>query len=288
VRITHAGLNPSDVKNVLGRFPYTTLPRTPGRDFAGVVEAGPSDLVGREVWGTGKELGFTRDGSHAECIVLPADGVAERPARLSAAECAASGVPYTTALDALERTGATLGASLVIVGLGAVGTAAVDLGLARGARVVAAARRPEHLAHLARRGVPAVDLSGAAPLDDAVRERLGGGADVVFDTTGEWLEASIAALGPFGRVAIIAAPLDGHVRTPVLALYRKGGSIVGINSLLYDSAACAKMLSKLARAFDAGELPPPAAPREVPLAAEAYRQVDRGAKGKIVFVMGGA
>ena len=37
VQIKAAGLNPSDVKNVLGRFPYTTLPRIPGRDFAGVV-----------------------------------------------------------------------------------------------------------------------------------------------------------------------------------------------------------------------------------------------------------
>ena len=37
VQIKAAGLNPSDVKNVLGRFPYTTLPRIPGRDFAGVI-----------------------------------------------------------------------------------------------------------------------------------------------------------------------------------------------------------------------------------------------------------
>ena len=46
VQIKAAGLNPSDVKNVLGRFPYTTLPRIPGRDFAGVVVEGPQALIG--------------------------------------------------------------------------------------------------------------------------------------------------------------------------------------------------------------------------------------------------
>ncbi len=47
VQVKAAGLNPSDVKNVLGRFPYTTLPRIPGRDFAGVIVDGPAALVGQ-------------------------------------------------------------------------------------------------------------------------------------------------------------------------------------------------------------------------------------------------
>jgi NADPH2:quinone reductase len=72
VQIKAAGLNPSDVKNVLGRFPYTTMPRVPGRDFAGVVVEGPQALIGQEVWGTGKEIGFLRDGSHAGYIALKA------------------------------------------------------------------------------------------------------------------------------------------------------------------------------------------------------------------------
>src|ERR1700757_28580 len=71
VEVRAAGLNPSDCKNVLGFFPYTTLPRTPGRDFAGVIVDGPSELIGEEVWGSGREFGFTRDGSHAERIVVP-------------------------------------------------------------------------------------------------------------------------------------------------------------------------------------------------------------------------
>ena len=80
VKIRAASLNPSDTKNALGRMEGTTLPRTPGRDFAGVVIDGPADLLHREVWGTGGDVGFTRDGTHAEAIVLPADGVRLKPA----------------------------------------------------------------------------------------------------------------------------------------------------------------------------------------------------------------
>jgi NADPH:quinone reductase len=64
VRIVAATINPADVKNVLGFFPQTTLPRIPGRDFAGVVEGGEHD--GLEVWGTGGDHGWLKDGAQAE------------------------------------------------------------------------------------------------------------------------------------------------------------------------------------------------------------------------------
>src|SRR3712207_4501953 len=66
VEVHAAAVNRSDVLNARGSFPFTTLPRIPGRDFAGVVVGGLDDLVGREVWGTGGgDLGFLRDGCHA-------------------------------------------------------------------------------------------------------------------------------------------------------------------------------------------------------------------------------
>ena len=120
VQIKAAGLNPSDVKNVLGRFPYTTLPRIPGRDFAGVVVEGPQALIGQEVWGTGRELGFFADGSHAQFVKLPANGVARKPTHLSFAQAASLGVPYTTAWDALERSLVTAETRLLVIGGGAV------------------------------------------------------------------------------------------------------------------------------------------------------------------------
>lgn len=75
----------------------TTLPRTPGRDFAGLVVDGPSSILNTEVWGSGGELGFTRDGSHAEFLVIPASGVSPEPRNLSFEQAACVGVNFITA-----------------------------------------------------------------------------------------------------------------------------------------------------------------------------------------------
>src|ERR1700683_1081482 len=72
VRVKAAAINPSDVGDVAGRFKKTTLPRTPGRDFAGVVVKGKQH-EGEEVWGTGPDLGIVRDGSSAEYVVAPVE-----------------------------------------------------------------------------------------------------------------------------------------------------------------------------------------------------------------------
>ena len=68
IEIKAARLNRNDISNVMGRLPYTTIPRTPGRDYAGIIAEGPSSMLGQEVWGTGKENGFIQDGSHAAFI----------------------------------------------------------------------------------------------------------------------------------------------------------------------------------------------------------------------------
>lgn len=286
VRIKAAGLNPSDVKNVLGRFPYTTVPRIPGRDFAGVVEQGPAELLGQAVWGTGKELGFFADGSHAQYVVLAAKGVARKPTHLSFAQAASFGVPYTTAWDALERSGVASGTRLMVIGGGAVATAALALAKVRGAQVLAAARRPEQVRDLQSQGYHALLLEQPETLAEQVNQVYAGGAEVIFDTTGFWLPAAVPALATFGRIAIIAAPLDGHVQLPALALYRKGGSVVGINSLLYGVEACAVMLEQFGRYFDEGLLPLPEGLVESPLerGLERYAEVNQGRGEKIILI----
>ena len=286
VQIKAAGLNPSDVKNVLGRFPYTTLPRIPGRDFAGVVVEGPQALIGQEVWGTGRELGFFADGSHAQFVKLPANGVALKPTHLSFAQAASLGVPYTTAWDALERSLVTAQTRLLVIGGGAVGSAALALAKVRGAQVLAAARRPEQVKDLQAQGYQTLQLDKPEDLGAQVNAVYTGGADVIFDTTGFWLPASVAALAPFGRIAIIAAPVDGLVQLPALALYRKGGSVVGINSLLYGVQACAAMLDQFGRFFDQDLLPLPQGLFESPLAEglERYAEVNQGSGDKVILL----
>ncbi|RAU48769.1 MULTISPECIES: zinc-binding alcohol dehydrogenase family protein [unclassified Pseudomonas] len=287
VQVKAAGLNPSDVKNVLGRFPYTTLPRVPGRDFAGVVIQGPDDLMGKEVWGTGNKIGFSRDGSHAGYITLPASGVALKPSSLSFAQAASLGVPYTTAWDALERSRVDGQTRVLVIGAnGAVGSAAIALAKVRGAQVLAAVRRPEQVQTLNAQGFKAIALGKPEELAAQVAEVFEGGADVIFDTTGFWLPAAVQALAPFGRIAIIAAPVDGHVQLPALALYRKGGSVVGINSLLYGVEACARMLEQFGRLFDEGKLPLPEGLVETPIeeGLARYAEVNQGGADKVILI----
>src|SRR5580704_14653340 len=85
VQVKAAGINPSDIGDVAGRFKHTTLPRTPGRDFAGIVVKG-KHAEGDEVWGSCPELGVIRDGSHAEYVVVPAEMLSLKPKPLSMAQ----------------------------------------------------------------------------------------------------------------------------------------------------------------------------------------------------------
>ncbi len=287
VEIKAAGLNPSDLRNVLGSFPYTTLPRTPGRDFAGVVVSGPQNMIGLEVWGTGNELGFTRDGSHAEYLSVDAAGVSPKPKSLSFGEAASCGVPYVTAWLAMERTSVVAGTNILVIGAaGSVGSAAVRLARLRGANVVGAVRREEQAKQLVSIDVQPILLNDGGGLSELAHNFFRDGPDVIFDTTGFWLSPSVGALAKYGRVAVIAAPKDGMVDVPVRMLYRRGGSIVGVDSMLHDSRSCAAMLTRIGRFFDDSLLPPPSGFEARPLidALKAYRDLERGSSAKVVFV----
>jgi NADPH:quinone reductase len=100
VQVRAAAINPSDIGDVAGRFKRTTLPRTPGRDFAGIVVKGEQH-EGEEVWGSAPKLGITQDGSHAEYVVVPTETLSLKPKSLSMAQAAAIGIPYITAWESL-------------------------------------------------------------------------------------------------------------------------------------------------------------------------------------------
>src|SRR2546422_3581374 len=129
IEIHAAALNPSDIASAEGRFDHAPLPRILGHDFAGRVCEGPADLIGQDVWGSGGDLGIWRDGTHAEYLAIPRDGVALRPRALSVEEAATVGVPFFTAWAALlDRGGLQAGEWVIIAGAaGAVGRAAGQL-----------------------------------------------------------------------------------------------------------------------------------------------------------------
>jgi len=85
IELKAAAVNPSDVKAATGLMAYAVFPRTPGRDYAGVVIDGPAGWIGREVFGSSGDLGIRRDGTHATHLVVEAQALVRKPANLSLA-----------------------------------------------------------------------------------------------------------------------------------------------------------------------------------------------------------
>src|ERR1700684_545235 len=182
VRVMAASINPSDVKNVAGAMKQTTLPRIPGRDFAGVVEAGPAEWIGAAVWGPGGDTGFTRDGTHAEVIAVPIASLRRKPDALSFDQAASVGVNYMAAWCGLEAAGLKAGETVLLIGAGGgVGGAAAQIARRLGARVIGADRHVPH-PDAPINGIAEKLILGTEDLPAEVRIATGGdGADVVFD-----------------------------------------------------------------------------------------------------------
>jgi NADPH2:quinone reductase len=120
----------------------TTLPRTPGRDFAGVVAAGPVEWIGVNVWGASGDTDFTRDGTHAELVAAPVASLRRRPEALSFDQAASVGVNNMAAWFGIEAAGLKAGETVALIAAGAgVGNAAAHIAQRLGARVIGADRR---------------------------------------------------------------------------------------------------------------------------------------------------
>jgi len=289
VEIRSAGVNPSDVRAVLGAMPHAVWPRTPGRDYAGVVVDGPPQLLGREVWGSGGDLGITRDGTHARHLVLPAANLPEKPAAITLAEAGAVGVPFITAYEGLREAGPVRRGDIVMVfgANGKVGQAAIQLATAAGGRVFGVERTPGPY-----RGHATAEVTVFSASEGDVAERVrdatdGHGADIVYNTVGSpYFEAACRAMAIRGRQILIST-IDRVVPFDIFAFYRGRHRFIGIDTLALDSGYCAAVLDALRPGFESGALRPfPVLPANVyPLAraAEAYRAVLAGAPERVVL-----
>ena len=294
VQVHAASINPSDVKNVQGRMEGTTLPRTPGRDFAGVVVNGPGELKGREVFGTGGDIGFTRDGSHAEFIAVPPDGVVPKPKQLSMEDAASIGVNYLAGYIGLVQDAKVREGEIVLVtgASGGVGTAVIQLAKWKRARVITVDRRvvsPERQRELSIDFQIDISDGDYETMNQRVREFTGErGANIAFDCVGGPLfEPCLKSLGQRGRQLEITSVGTRRVSFDLIDFYHRQLSLCGVDTRAYDTVACAEILKQLTPGFESGALRPAPIVSRYPLerAVEAYKEVDSGAKGKVVLVM---
>jgi len=292
VKVHAASINPSDMKMVQGRMGQVVFPRTPGRDFAGVVVAGDGDLIGNEIWAAGGDIGKTRDGSHAEYIVIPKGGARLKPKALTIIEAASVGINYITAyLGLILKAGLKEGETVLVTGArGGVGSSVIKLAKLKSARVIGVDRGlidPKAAKQLG------IDLTLSSESDDIVsraKEFTGGqGVDVVFDCVGGPLfETALNTLGLGGRQVNITSVGERRVSFDLIDFYHRQLTLLGVDTIPLDTVACGEILEGLRPFFEDGRLSPPIIDRTCSLdeLIDAYQQIETGgAKGKIVLLL---
>ena len=191
-------------------------PFAPGAEIAGVVDAVgegvDATLVGRRM------IGFIGHGGMAEKVVLPLARAVPMPDAMAFDVAAALILTYATSYHALvDRAALKAGETLLVLGAaGGVGLAAVEIGKALGARVVAAASSREKLDLALAHGADGGVVYPAGPFDDGGRKALSalfkgavgeGGADVVYDPVGgDYTEAALRAIAWDGRLLVVGFP----------------------------------------------------------------------------------
>jgi NADPH:quinone reductase-like Zn-dependent oxidoreductase len=284
VHVKAAAINPSDYKNVSGHFKGTTLPRTPGRDFAGIIVKG-KHREGEEVWGSVPKLGIDRDGTHAEYVVVPAEALSFLPKSLSMEQAAAIGVPYITAWVSLVNAAQIqAGETILVVGAaGAVGHAATQVANWKQARVIGAATTSDPIP-----GTEAVINTKTDNVRESVLQLTGGkGADAVFDTVGgPMFERALRSLRFGGRQVAITSMGDPRVSFNLIDFYHNFSRLLGVDSQGLTPLQVGQIADELRAGFESGALKPPAI-EVVPFekAVDAYSRM-AGGQAKVKLVLG--
>lgn len=289
VEIVAAGVNPSDVKASLGHMPHAIWPRTPGRDFGGIVREGPSQMIGMEIWGGGGELGISQDGSHGKWMVLDQKAVRAKPKNFSMEEAGSVGVPFITAYEGLREAGGVQPTDVVLVcgGNGKVGQAVIQFATMAGARVFAVEYNAQPLMGHANGSVTMLN-SAADDVAAVVRDMTDGhGADIVFNTVGSpYFEIANKAMAKQARQVFIST-FDRAVPFDIFNFFRGRHKYIGVDTLALSSVDGARIFDKLKLKFEEGLLKPfpinPASCYGLADAAKAYASVLRGTPERVLL-----
>lgn len=291
VRVHACGLNFPDVLLLAGQYQEKPpLPLTPGLETGGVIEAvgdGVTLAVGTRVLA----MPSLPNGGLAELVVVPQRAVKPIPDSMSFEEAAALYVTYATGHVALHRRAALQPGETLLVhaAAGGVGSAAVQLGKAAGATVIATAGGPDKVK-------VALDLGADVGIDytagdfvEAVKDHTGGrGADVIYDPVGgDIFDRSRKCIAWEGRLLVIGFTSGRIPDVPTNHILLKNYSVVGVHWGRYtvvDPAHVVEVDADLFRLFEAGKIKPLIGARvafeDAPAALRSL--ADRATVGKVV------
>jgi NADPH:quinone reductase len=277
IKVHGAGVGPWDVGFLSGGFPGLALPFVPGQEIAGVVEAvgdGAGVHPGERVYASL----FPAGGGFAELALAPAGRLAAMPGQVSFQEAAALVIGAGTAYEGLDDRGRLQAGETVLItaAAGGVGSAAVQIAAAMGARPLGVASPPNH-DYLRSLGASEVFDYHAAAWVRQVRAAVPGGIDLLLDCAGgHTRDQAIGAVRDGGRAISIVFP------GPSAQLER------GITGESFAAHVTRQRLEALRRLVDTGRLRPQVqAVLPLDQARQALAQVaGRHTRGKIVLQIG--
>jgi NADPH2:quinone reductase len=291
VEVRAAGVNFVDGLICQGKYQIRpTAPYVPGGEIAGVVRA-----VGEGVTAVApgdRVMAMTGFGAFAEQVTVPVASLVGVPDSLGLSQAATFIQSYCTAMFALtRRTTVAEGEWVLVLGAGGgVGLATVDLAVALGGRVVAAASSDDKLAAALAMGAEATVAYEREDLKTKVRALTGGGADVVVDPVGgRHSEPALRSTRVFGRMCVIGFASGPIASVPLNQVLLNNRTVVGVDWGAWamrrpdDHRA---MLDELLDMVSAGRLHP-VVPEERPLGAAADVMaglLGRTIAGKVVLV----
>ena len=291
IKVSASGINQSDALATMGYFDNDLLPRTPGRDFAGIVVEGPSHLKGKHIWGTLSEVGISADGTQAEYIALATSDVAEAPKNLDLITASAQPLPYVTAYYSLvERAHIKESETVLVTGaLGQVGRAAMSICSWKKCPALAFVRGADEVKQATQLGWPVINSEDEYLYEKILNANNGKPIQAVLNSLGTlYWKDFMHSLAPFGRIITISA--RENARTTMINLfdlYRSNQTIIGINTASLPHSQNVQMLHEIKKGFEENKLTPLEVDKSAIYRPEdankAYRQVAEGTPQRIVI-----
>ena len=292
VTVKAASVNFPDVLIIENKYQYKPpLPFSPGSELAGVVKA-IGEGVTRFKPGD-KVIAFTGSGAFAEETCTEADRLIPMPEGMDFETAASFILTYGTSDHALrDRAALQPGETLLVLGAaGGVGIAAIEIGKALGAKVIACASSAEKLAVCKQHGADELINYSSEDLRGRIKEITGGkGVDVVYDPVGgAYTEAALRSTAWRGRLLVVGFAAGDIPKIPLNLTLLKGCSIVGVfwgDFTKREPREFLESISQLGKWYRDGKLKPHiSATFPLEKAAEALKMMAaRQVKGKVVLV----
>ena len=294
VSVKAASVNFPDVLIIQNKYQVKPpLPFSPGSEVAGVVKTVAADVT--LVKPGDRVMAFTTFGGFAEEVKTEARHLLLVPSGMDFEIAAAFGLTYATSDHALRDRGQlAAGETLLVLGAaGGVGVAAIEIGKALGARVIACASTDDKLAVCRAHGADETINYAEEDLRERVKALTGArGADVVYDPVGgPYTEPALRSIAWRGRLLVVGFAAGDIPKIPLNLTLLKGCSIVGVywgEFTRREPERFAESMQQLDRWYAEGKLKPHVS-KTFPLerAAEALTlMANRDVKGKVVLIVG--